>query len=71
MVWSAQPDLTRAVRNVTEANSTGNAATPILARQARYLAGVARRAPSLHNTQPWRFPGPFEAGPPPAGMFAS
>src|SRR5580700_10973242 len=28
---------------------------PILARQARYLTGVARRAPSLHNTQPWRF----------------
>ncbi len=70
MVWSAQPDLTRAVRNVTEANSTGNAATPILARQARYLAGVARCAPSLHNTQPWRFTGPFEAAPP-AGMFAS
>ena len=40
---------------MTEASSTGNAATPILARQARYLAGVARRAPSLHNTQPWRF----------------
>jgi hypothetical protein len=55
VVWSAQPDLTEAVRNVTEASSTGNAATPILAGQARYLAGVARRAPSLHNTQPWRF----------------
>src|SRR5580693_7051057 len=41
--------------NVTEASSTGNAATPILARQVRYLTGVARRAPSLHNTQPWRF----------------
>jgi len=40
---------------VTEASSTGNAATPILARQVRYLTGVARRAPSLHNTQPWRF----------------
>jgi len=40
---------------VTEASSTGNAATPILARQARYLAGLARRAPSIHNTQPWRF----------------
>ena len=40
---------------MTEASSTGNDATPILARQARYLAGVARRAPSLHNTQPWRF----------------
>ena len=55
MVWSAQPDLTKAVRNVTEASSTRNAAMPILARQARYLAGVARRAPSLHNTQPWHF----------------
>src|SRR5580693_2365102 len=55
MVWSAQPDLTKAVRNVTEASSTGNDATPILARQVRYLTGVARRAPSLHNTQPWRF----------------
>jgi nitroreductase len=41
---------------VTEASSTAdNDATPILARQARYLAGVACRAPSLHNTQPWRF----------------
>ena len=55
MVWSAQPDLTEAVRNVTEASSTDKDATPILARQARFLAGVARRAPSLHNTQPWRF----------------
>jgi hypothetical protein len=55
VVWSAQPDLTKAVRNVTEASSTGNDATPILARQVRYLTGVARRAPSLHNTQPWRF----------------
>jgi hypothetical protein len=43
------------VRNVTEASSTGSGATPILARQAHYLAGVACRAPSLHNTQPWRF----------------
>jgi len=29
--------------------------TPILAEQAAYLIGVAARAPSLHNTQPWRF----------------
>jgi nitroreductase len=43
------------VRNVTGASSTDSGATPTLARQARYLAGVARRAPSLHNTQPWRF----------------
>ena len=40
---------------MTEASSTGSAATPILARRARYLVGVAGRAPSLHNTQPWRF----------------
>ena len=41
---------------MTEASSaTDNDATPILARQARYLAEVAGRAPSLHNTQPWRF----------------
>jgi nitroreductase len=55
VIWSAQRDLTEAVRNVTETSSTGNAATPMLARQAHYLAGVAGRAPSLHNTQPWRF----------------
>jgi hypothetical protein len=29
--------------------------TPILAEQAAYLIGVAARARSLHNTQPWRF----------------
>ena len=41
---------------MTEASSaTDNDATPILARQARYLVEVAGRAPSLHNTQPWRF----------------
>ena len=41
---------------MTQASSaTDNNATPILARQARYLAEVAGRAPSLHNTQPWRF----------------
>ena len=40
---------------MTETGSSGNYATPILAMQALYLAGVARRAPSLHNTQPWRF----------------
>ena len=26
-----------------------------LASRAAYLIGVAGRAPSLHNTQPWRF----------------
>jgi hypothetical protein len=50
-----QPTLTEAVRNVTEMTNPGNDATPILARQAHYLVGMACRAPSLHNTQPWRF----------------
>ena len=40
---------------VTEANSTSKDPTPILAAQAGYLIGVAGRAPSLHNTQPWHF----------------
>ena len=55
MVWSVQPNVTEAVRNVTEASSTDSGAAPILVRQVRYLVGVAGRAPSLHNTQPWRF----------------
>ena len=28
---------------------------PALAAKADYLVGVAARAPSVHNTQPWRF----------------
>jgi len=44
-----------AVTSVTEANSDEQGARPILAAQAGYLIGVAGRAPSLHNTQPWRF----------------
>ena len=48
-------NVTEAVRNVTEANSNDSGATPILAAQADYLIGVAGRAPSLHNTQPWHF----------------
>jgi hypothetical protein len=40
---------------VTKASSNDQDATPITARQAGYLVGVAGRAPSLHNTQPWRF----------------
>jgi hypothetical protein len=40
---------------VTEANSNDNRTAPILAAKASYLIGVARCAPSLHNTQPWRF----------------
>jgi nitroreductase len=30
-------------------------AAPILADQADYLIATAARAPSVHNTQPWRF----------------
>jgi nitroreductase len=29
--------------------------TPLLAEQAGYLISMAARAPSVHNTQPWRF----------------
>jgi hypothetical protein len=29
--------------------------TPVLADHARYLIATAARAPSVHNTQPWRF----------------
>jgi antitoxin (DNA-binding transcriptional repressor) of toxin-antitoxin stability system len=36
---------------VTKARNTG----PDLAEQAGYLAEIAARAPSVHNTQPWRF----------------
>jgi nitroreductase len=38
---------------VTE--ETGQRAVPIPAGQAGYLIGTAARAPSVHNTQPWRF----------------
>jgi hypothetical protein len=40
---------------VTEASSNDTDATTILAGQVGHLIGVAVRAPSLHNTQPWRF----------------
>ena len=40
---------------MTEASINDNDATPILVGQVGYLIGVAGRAPSLHNTQPWRF----------------
>jgi hypothetical protein len=40
---------------VTKASINDKDATPILVRQAGHLIGVAGRAPSLHNTQPWRF----------------
>lgn len=35
--------------------SIARAAAPILADQAGYLIATAARAPSVHNTQPWRF----------------
>jgi hypothetical protein len=40
---------------VTEASINDEGAMPILIRQVGYLIGVAGRAPSVHNTQPWRF----------------
>jgi len=40
---------------VTETNSTTDHTVPNLASQAAYLIELAARAPSLHNTQPWRF----------------
>ena len=40
---------------MTETNSTTDDTVPNLAGQAAYLIEVAARAPSLHNTQPWRF----------------
>jgi nitroreductase len=60
-------NLTQAVRNVTDKTSQGAAPVPDAVRitapetvvipfgQAGYLVRVAARAPSLHNTQPWRF----------------
>jgi nitroreductase len=39
---------------MTAENITG-AATALLAGQAGYLISMASRAPSVHNTQPWRF----------------
>ncbi len=44
---------TQAVRNMTETKRHEAART--LVGHAGYLIGVAARAPSLHNTQPWRF----------------
>ena len=36
---------------MTKESSTG----PDLAERAGYLIELAARAPSMHNTQPWRF----------------
>ena len=43
------------VTDVTGTSNTAGDAVPNLASQAAYLIEVAARAPSLHNTQPWRF----------------
>ena len=43
------------VTDVTGTSNTADDAVPSLASQAAYLIEVATRAPSLHNTQPWRF----------------
>jgi len=40
---------------VTETNGRGRQTTPDLAEHAGYLIEIAGRAPSVHNTQPWRF----------------
>jgi len=40
---------------VAEANGKDKGTVPDLAGQAGYLIEVAGRAPSVHNTQPWRF----------------
>jgi nitroreductase len=43
------------VTDVTKINRSDRAAVPGLAEHADYLIEVAGRAPSVHNTQPWRF----------------
>lgn len=55
MVWDRQRNLAEVVSDVTGASIDDQDATLILVRQAGYLIGVAGRAPSLHNTQPWCF----------------
>jgi antitoxin (DNA-binding transcriptional repressor) of toxin-antitoxin stability system len=40
---------------VTKASKTEQSQVPDLAGRAGYLIEVAARAPSVHNTQPWRF----------------
>src|SRR5262252_3147026 len=47
------PNRTEAVTNMTGASSRDT--TLRLAEHAGYLLEVAGRAPSVHNTQPWRF----------------
>ena len=40
---------------MTKASKTAQDPGPDLAERAGYLIEVAARAPSVHNTQPWRF----------------
>lgn len=40
---------------MTNASRTGQNTSTILASRSDHLIGLASRAPSLHNTQPWRF----------------
>jgi len=40
---------------MVETSMTADDTPPNLVRQAAYLIEVAARAPSVHNTQPWRF----------------
>src|ERR1035438_3265480 len=54
-----QTFLTQAVRDVIDKTSQSavpvSDPVPISSGQAGYLVQLAARAPSLHNTQPWRF----------------
>jgi antitoxin (DNA-binding transcriptional repressor) of toxin-antitoxin stability system len=43
------------VSNVTKASGAYQDPIPDLAERAGYLVELAARAPSVHNTQPWRF----------------
>jgi hypothetical protein len=45
------------VRSMADKIPPQQAAVPVLADQAGYLIATAARAPSVHNTQPWRFKG--------------
>src|SRR5690242_7880454 len=55
-LWPCRPGCARPrVRNVSKARETDQKPAPDLAGQAGYLIEVAARAPSVHNTQPWRF----------------
>jgi hypothetical protein len=47
--------MTKVVGSMTKATETGRDPAPDLAGQAGYLIELAARAPSVHNTQPWRF----------------